>query len=119
MATDTPKKPQFNVDQITSASKAAKQLAHIRAAAKKEPQFISANNTIDSVILDYAQYEKMYQELETYRELNWYEEIARRAAEAEAHPEQTIPLREAVGEESYARIMAIDPDDISDDELFE
>lgn len=46
-------------------------------------------------------------------------EIARRIEYADAHPEESISLREAVGEDNYAQIMSVDPDEISDDELFE
>ena len=61
----------------------------------------------------------MYQELETYRELFYLDEIARRAEYADIHPEESISLREAVGEVNYAQIMSSDPDEIADDELFE
>ena len=119
MAAHITKKPQFGADQITSASIASKKLAQLRTAAKSAPQYISANNKIDSVILDYAQYEKMYQQLELYRELAWRIEITERSAYADAHSEQMIPLQQAVGKENYARILAIDPDETPDEELFE
>lgn len=119
MAIHTPSKPQFGADQITSASIASKNLSKLRAAAKQVPQYISANNKIDSVILDYSQFEKMHQQVEAYRELAWKLEIAERSAYADAHPEQMIPLQQAIGEEHYAQILAIDPDDTPDEELFE
>ena len=114
-----PSNPQFTDNQVTLLSKASKSFSQLCADAKEALQFVSVNNKIDSVVMDYAQHEKIYQELEVYRELSWREEITRRAAEAEATPEQAIPLREAVGEESYARIIAIDSDEITDKGLFE
>ena len=119
MAAHVTKKPQFGADQITSASIASKKLAQLRVAAKSAPQYISANNKIDSVILDYTQYEKMYQQLELYRELAWRAEISERSEYADAYPEQLVPLQQAVGEENYARILAINPDETRDEELFE
>ena len=119
MVTHTPSKPQFGTDQITSASTASKNLSKLRAAAKQMPQYISANNKIDSVILDYSQFEKMHQQVEAYKELAWKLEIIERSAYADAHPEKMIPLKQAVGKEIHAQILAIDPDETSDDELFE
>lgn len=119
MSINIPEKPKFSDEQITAAGVASKTFGKLRAAAKNSPQYILANNKLDSVVLDYAHYLKMYQELEIYRELFYMAEIARRVEYADAHPEEAISLREAVGEVSYAQIMSIDPDEITDDELFE
>lgn len=119
MSIHIPERPKFSDEQITAAGVASKTFGKVRAAAKNSPQYILANNKLDSVVLDYAHYLKMYQELETYRELFYMDEIARRAEHAAAHPEDSISLREAVGEVSYAQIMSSDPDEIEDDELFE
>ena len=119
MSIHIPKRPKFSDEQITAAGVASKTFGKVRAAAKISPQYILSNNKLDSVVLDYAHYLKMYQELETYRELFYMDEIARRAEYADAHPEDSISLLEAVGEVSYAQIMSSDPDEISDDELFE
>lgn len=119
MSIHIPERPKFSDKQLTAAGVASKTFGKIRSAAKDSPQYILANNKLDSVVLDYAYYLKMYQELEVYRELFYLTEIARRAEYADAHPEETVSLREAVGEANYAQIMSIDPDEISDDELFE
>ena len=55
------KKPQFNVTQMVSATVASKQFGSLRAKAQKEPQFIVGNNKVDTVILSYEDYEKLYQ----------------------------------------------------------
>ena len=44
-------KPRFSVDQMTSATDAAKRFAEVRKRAKKEPQYITDHNVVDSVIL--------------------------------------------------------------------
>lgn len=119
MNINIPGKPKFNDEQITAAGIASKTFGKIRSAAKDSPQYILANNKLDSVVLDYSHYLKMYQELEVYRELFYMAEIAQRAEYAEKHPEEAVSLREAVGEDNYAQIMSIHPDDIPDDELFE
>lgn len=119
MTTHVPSRPKFSDDQITPAATASKAFGKLRAAAKDAPQYISASGKIDSVVLNYDYYLRMFQELEVYRELSYMEEISRRVEHSIAHPKDSIPLLEAVGEESYARIMAIDPYDSADDELFE
>lgn len=119
MSIHIPKRPKFSDEQLTAAGVASKTFGKIRAAAKDSPQYILANNKIDSVVLDYDYYLKMYQQLEVYRELSFMSEIILRAEYADAHPEESLSLREAVGEANYAQIMSIDPDEISDDELFE
>lgn len=115
----TPEKPRFSDEQIIAAGVASKTFGKVRAAAKKSPQYILANNKLDSVVLDYAYYLQMYQELETYRELFYLAEINRRVEYSDAHPEEALSLREAVGDTNYAQIMSIDPDEIADEELFE
>lgn len=64
-------RPNFNVDQMTSASDAEKQFGRVRKNAKLHPQAITDNGKIDSVILDYNYYEELYcriQELEEQEE---------------------------------------------------
>lgn len=111
-------KPSITSDQITSVSKAAKNFFDLRKSAKEKLQYLSVHGRIDSVLLDYREYEKLYQELEYYQELFWMLEISNRILELHAAPEKLVSLREAVGDQVYARILAIDPDEIADNELF-
>lgn len=119
LATHVPERPKFSDDQITRASDASKKFGQLRTAAKDAPQYISASGKIDSVVLNYEHYLKMFQELEVYRELSYMQEISLRVEHSIAHPEDSLSLREAVGEESYNRIMSTDPYDPADDDLFE
>src|SRR5690606_1779414 len=100
-------------------SEAAKNLFDLRKATKEKPQYISVHGRIDSVLLDYRKYERLHQELEYFRELFWKLEITDRVLELQAAPEKLVSLREAVGEQAYARILAMDPDEIADNELFD
>lgn len=69
-------KPSITSDQITPISKATKNLSDLRKAAKEKPQYISVHGRIDSVMLDYREYERLYQEIEYYKELFWKFEIS-------------------------------------------
>lgn len=112
-------KPKFDVDQVTSASKAAKKFAKVRRNAKVNPQFISQNNQMDSVVQSYESYEKMYIELEYLRELFFELQLSNRIQKANENPELRFTLKEVMGEEGYAAFQKIDPNTISDEELFE
>lgn len=112
-------KPQFSVDQVTSASNAAKKFAEVRRNAKKKPQFITQNNSVDSVIQSYEAYEKMYMELESLRDLFFNLQLSDRIQKADANPENRFTIKEVMGEAGYADFQEIDPDSISDEELFE
>jgi PHD/YefM family antitoxin component YafN of YafNO toxin-antitoxin module len=113
------KKPSFNVDQVTSASNAAKRFGEIRKKAKELPQFISENNKVDTVILDYSEYEKMFLELNTLKELAWEYELLKRLEQADANPGQSIKLKDAMTASEYKEYLSMNADDIPDEELFE
>ena len=60
-------KPKFTADQLVPATIAAKNFGKIRGKAKINPQFITDNSEVDTVVLAYSEYETMYirlQELE-------------------------------------------------------
>lgn len=109
-------RPTFTRDQITSATTAAKRFAEIRRKAKVEPQFISEHNEIDSVVLDYETYEQMWRELYELREIEIELRAERRLRDDACEP---VLLEELKGPEGYAEFEAIDPELISDAELFE
>ncbi|WP_389222730.1 hypothetical protein [Cytobacillus mangrovibacter] len=119
MAVDVMDKPRFNVDQVIPASIASRRFGEVRKNAKSLPQFISENNRIDSVILDYHQYEEMFRELETLRELTWELQIAQRLKQADANPNARYSLQEVMEEDNYEEFCRIDPNSIPDEDLFE
>ncbi|WP_434401603.1 type II toxin-antitoxin system prevent-host-death family antitoxin [Planococcus sp. 11815] len=119
MLPESGQKPSITSDQTIPVSKASKNFSYLCKAAKDKPQYISVHGRIDSVMLDYREYERLYQELEYYKELFWKFEISNRISELHATPEKLVSLREAIGEQAYARILAMDPDEIADNELFD
>jgi len=56
-------KPSITNDQMIKSSEASKKFGSLRKKAKIKPMFITDNGTIDSVLIDYEHYEKMYQRL--------------------------------------------------------
>ena len=118
MSVNTLDKPRFNVDQVIPASTASRRFGEVRRNAKLLPQFISENNRIDSVLLDYSQYEEMFMELEALREVAWELSIKARLVEADT-TKVRYSLKDVMGEDEYAEFRNIDPNSISDEDLFE
>ncbi|MBV4438421.1 type II toxin-antitoxin system Phd/YefM family antitoxin [Clostridium tyrobutyricum] len=56
-------KPKITKDQIVKSSVVSKRLGQYRRKAKENPIYISDNGNIDTVILSYDQFEKMYERL--------------------------------------------------------
>ncbi|OXS60337.1 prevent-host-death family protein [Cohnella sp. CIP 111063] len=56
-------KPTLTVDQLITSSEAAKKFGDLRKKAKKLPQFITDNGTVDSVLISYELFEQMYDRL--------------------------------------------------------
>ncbi|MFX3619124.1 MAG: hypothetical protein ACE3JK_16595 [Sporolactobacillus sp.] len=112
-------KPKFSEDQIVPASVASRTLGTIRKRAKVAPQFISDNNKIDTVILDYVQYEKLIMKLDRLEDEQMYEEAARRIKDSDSGNTKPISLKETMSAKEYEDFERSDPDEISDEELFE
>lgn len=109
--------PRFNKKQFNSATSAAKSFGSLRKKAKLEPQLILENNSADSVLLDYKMYEEMYLEIQKLKEQLWEMKIAQRIEKADSTGVR-FSLEEVMGEE-YQQYRNIDPDSISDEDLFE
>lgn len=111
----TEKGLMFSRDQIVSSSQVSKNFGAIRRLASKEPVFVSGRSGIDTVVIGFDAFEALYVELEEYREKQLYEKAALRLG----GPAERISLREAMGEDSYADFLSIDPDAVPDEDLFE
>ena len=109
-------KPVFTKDQVVSATEASKSLSAVRKRAKRAPQFIADHNDIDTVIIDYAAYEEMYGALQYLRDAQ-IDRIAADRLNRGIH--EFVPLEEALTAEEHAEFEALDPDAVSDEDLFE
>jgi hypothetical protein len=86
-------KPTFSVEQLVTASVASKHFGVLRKKAKLDPQFITDNGTVDTVLMGYEFFEKMYQRL---IELEKKEEagiLAERIESIENDPLSAVPWR--------------------------
>lgn len=119
MGMNVMKKPKFTIEQVVPASQAAKKFAEVRRKAQIEPQFISQNNNIDSVIQSYENYEKMYMELEHLREILFDQLLSERIHKADSNPGLRFKIEDVMGEEGYTAFQKIDPNSIPDEDLFE
>ncbi|MCQ6530743.1 hypothetical protein [Bacillus mycoides] len=109
-------KPRFSVDQMISASYASKRFGEIRKKAKDLPQFISENNKVDTVVLDYAFYEKFYMEYMKMQEIIRQIELAERVRELDESPQIAVQFRSLLTKEEEEELQKYDP---YDDSLFE
>lgn len=110
----------FSRDQVISSTQASKNFGECRRRAKREPLFVTDRNaSIETVIVDYDEFEAMAVELERLRLDRLYATAAMRLAEADADPEGAlVPFEEMLGEEGYRSFLEIDPDEVPDEELF-
>ena len=105
----------FSRDQIVSSSVASKNFGEIRRRAAKAPQFVSGRSGIDTVVIGFDEFERMCLELDRLRQERLYAMAADRLEE----PPARIALRDVMDEDAYSRLLAMDPDAIPDEELFE
>ena len=82
-------KPAFTRDQMTNASDAARNFKAVREKAKVAPQVILDNGDLDSVLLDYDQYERLMLRLQELEE----QILAERLERLEQDPSVAIPWR--------------------------
>lgn len=111
----------FSRDQIITSSQAAKNFGEARHRAKQAPLYVSdRNDGIDTVIVDYNTFESLAVELEELRLQRFYDSAALRLAEGEADLKRCpVELADVMGKDRYVEWMAIDPDAVADEGLFE
>jgi PHD/YefM family antitoxin component YafN of YafNO toxin-antitoxin module len=80
-------KPKITKDQIVKSSVVSKRLGQYRRKAKENPIYISDNGNIDTVILSYDQFEKMYERLAELEEKEEERIIGDRINQVEKNPE--------------------------------
>ncbi|WP_338433333.1 type II toxin-antitoxin system Phd/YefM family antitoxin [Clostridium tyrobutyricum] len=80
-------KPKITKDQIVKSSIVSKRLGQYRKKAKENPIYISDNGNIDTVILSYDQFEKMYKRLAELEEKEEERIIGDRINQVEKNPE--------------------------------
>jgi len=84
-------KPIITKEQLVKSSVAAKTFGGLRRRSRQQPIFITENGTVDSVLMGYEQYEKMYIRL---NELESKEEtilLVQRIERLENNPELAMP----------------------------
>lgn len=83
-------KPIITKEQLVKSSVAAKNFGGLRKKSRQQPIFITENGTVDSVLIGYEQYEKMYirlNELEVKEETNL---LVQRIERLENNPELAV-----------------------------
>lgn len=86
-------KPTFNVDQLIPASTASKHFGELREKAKESPLFITDNGYVDTVLISYDSYEKMYKRLVELEEKEESKILIERIERLEKDPSLAIPWK--------------------------
>lgn len=87
-------KPTFSADQLVPATTAAKSFGTVRKRAKTEPQFITDNGEVDSVVLEYKYFEQLYSRLKELEEIEEARILSERITRLENDPSSSISWRE-------------------------
>ncbi|MDO4290113.1 MAG: hypothetical protein Q4C41_02630 [Eggerthellaceae bacterium] len=111
----------FSRDQVVTSTQAGKNFGEMRRRAKRNPLYVSdRNDGIDTVIVDFDEFESMALELDRLREELFYRVAAERVAAADSDSlHKPLSLEETLGEDAYRAFCEIEADDIPDAELFE
>lgn len=87
-------KPTITEDQMVKASIASKNFGALRKKAKLMPLFILDNGNLDSVIMDYKYYEKIYQRLSELEEKEEAMILSERIERLEKEPSVAVPWKD-------------------------
>ncbi|MFZ5639510.1 MAG: type II toxin-antitoxin system Phd/YefM family antitoxin [Bacillota bacterium] len=87
------KQPTFTREQLVPASVASKQFGELRKKAKILPQFITDNGNIETVVIGYEYFEKMYQRLIELEEQEEAMILTKRIEQLEKNPALAIPWK--------------------------
>jgi hypothetical protein len=86
-------KPRFTRDQLIPSSVASKNFGKVRKQVQERTQFISDNGVVDTVVMGYDQFERMYRRLRELEEREEARILETRIDRLEKHPETAIPWR--------------------------
>ena len=95
MGTIMENKPSITNDQLVKSSDASKRFGGLRKRAKKMPMFITENGTIDSVLIDYEQYEKMYERLVELEAKEEEKILSERIERLDKNPDSSVSWKDA------------------------
>lgn len=87
-------KPSITKDQIVKSSIASKNFGQYRKKAKLNPIYISDNGTIDTVLLDYDYFEKMYQRISELEELEEAWILSERIERLDNNPDLAVDWKD-------------------------
>ncbi|HBM81115.1 MAG: type II toxin-antitoxin system Phd/YefM family antitoxin [Clostridiales bacterium] len=87
-------KPNITKDQIVKSSVASKKFGKFRKLAKERPIYISDNGNIDTVLISYDYFEKMYQRLYELEEKEEEMILSHRIEELKNNPEAAVSWKD-------------------------
>lgn len=89
----TMQKPAFTVDQLVSSTQAVKNFGELRRRAKAKPIAITDNGDVDTIIVGYSYFEKMYARLMELEDKEEDRILGERIDRLDKDPQAGIPWR--------------------------
>jgi prevent-host-death family protein len=86
-------KPTLSVDQLTTSSDAQKKFGDLSKRAKEQPQYITMNGNVDTVLISYELYERMYDRLTQLEQEKEERTLLQRIERNEQHPASARPWK--------------------------
>ncbi len=93
MSALTMEKPTFTKEQLVSAATASKKFGDLRKRAQNCPLFITDNGNVDTVVIGYDVYEKMFQRLIELEEKEEARLLVERMEQLDKDPSIAIPWK--------------------------
>lgn len=110
---------KFEIDQLVAASEAARNFAALRKKAKLSPRLILENNKPDSVLMNIADYEALYELIDALEDELFILRAAMRVKKADEGEVRKYSLDEVLSDEDKKLMEKAKNWDISDDDLFD
>lgn len=86
-------KPAFTVDQLVSSTQAVKNFGELRRKAKTRPIAITDNGDVDTIVIGYSYFERMYARLMELESREEERVLGERIERLEQDPQAGIPWR--------------------------
>lgn len=82
-------KPTFNVNQLITSTDASKRFGELRKKAQQEPQYITDNGNVETVIIGYQLFEDLYERLSRLEQQEEERILLQRIERIEQNPAET------------------------------
>ncbi|TMV49516.1 type II toxin-antitoxin system Phd/YefM family antitoxin [Paenibacillus mesophilus] len=82
-------KPTFHVDQLITSTDASKRFGELRKKAQREPQYITDNGNVETVLIGYPLFEELYERLSQLEQQEEERILLQRIERLDGNPEKS------------------------------